>query len=294
MRISELHTKLSTLTQHFTLIRSMSHVGNISNHFDAMHHLLSGQAMAPTDAPYLGFIVSRVQTQEHNIANYVWLIRCVGDPVSQRVFELHRESDVVRRRYGMHCCMSGQRKHGSWAIEIASPASLSDRLRLVTATRPFLSIYLFFEGRIFAIVRGRNATTIGEGEWLLTPGFGVPHPGAWGLLLDNPDTHALADTQRWVRVGDVDDALQAAGVVEGERLENDRAFVGVPRRHAFDGARPFRSGEGVVLDLDCLAHLEAAGPFLQNFSTDDLLAVLGELQSGELRTAPQHLADVDQ
>jgi hypothetical protein len=81
MRISELHTRLSTLTQHFSLIRSMTHVGNISNHFDAMHHCLSGQAGAPADAPYLGSILSRVRRNERNIANYVWLIRCVGDPV---------------------------------------------------------------------------------------------------------------------------------------------------------------------------------------------------------------------
>ncbi|MCI0637952.1 MAG: DUF1501 domain-containing protein [Gemmataceae bacterium] len=81
MRISELNTRLSTLTQHFTLIRSMTHVGNISNHFDAMHHLLSGQAGAAADSPYLGSIMSRVRTSERNIANYVWLIRCVGDPV---------------------------------------------------------------------------------------------------------------------------------------------------------------------------------------------------------------------
>ncbi len=81
MRISELHTHMSTLTQHFTLINSMTHVGNISNHFDAMHHLLSGQAGAPPDSPYLGSIMSRVRPSERNIANYVWLIRCVGDPV---------------------------------------------------------------------------------------------------------------------------------------------------------------------------------------------------------------------
>src|SRR2546423_554723 len=81
MRISELNTRLSTLTQHFSLIRSMTHVGNISNHFDAMHHLLSGQAGAPADSPYLGSILSRVRPSERNIANYVWLIRCVGDPV---------------------------------------------------------------------------------------------------------------------------------------------------------------------------------------------------------------------
>src|SRR5262249_28114972 len=74
-------TRMATLTQHFSLIRSMTHVGNISNHFDAMHHLLSGQANAPADSPYLGSILSRVRPSERNIANYVWLIRCVGDPV---------------------------------------------------------------------------------------------------------------------------------------------------------------------------------------------------------------------
>src|SRR5438067_8827178 len=81
MRISELHPRLSGLTQHFSLIRSMTHVGNISNHFDAMHHLLSGQALAPADSPYLGSILSRVRAAERKVANYVWLIRCVGDPV---------------------------------------------------------------------------------------------------------------------------------------------------------------------------------------------------------------------
>jgi uncharacterized protein (DUF1501 family) len=81
MQISELNLRLSTLTQHFALIRSMTHVGNISNHFDAMHHLLSGQAGAAADSPYLGSIMSRVRPSGRNIANYVWLIRCVGDPV---------------------------------------------------------------------------------------------------------------------------------------------------------------------------------------------------------------------
>jgi hypothetical protein len=72
---------MAMLTQHFSLIRSMTHVGNISNHFDAMHHLLSGQSGAPADSPYLGSLLSRVRPAERNIANYVWLIRCVGDPV---------------------------------------------------------------------------------------------------------------------------------------------------------------------------------------------------------------------
>jgi hypothetical protein len=81
MRICELAPRLAKLAQHFSLIRSLMHVGNISNHFDAMHHLLSGQAGAPADSPYLGSILSKVRPSRRNVANYVWLIKCVGDPV---------------------------------------------------------------------------------------------------------------------------------------------------------------------------------------------------------------------
>jgi hypothetical protein len=81
MQISELHTRLAALTQHFSLIRSMTHVGNISNHFDAMHHCLAGEANAPADAPYIGSILSKVRPTARTVASYVWLIKCVGDPV---------------------------------------------------------------------------------------------------------------------------------------------------------------------------------------------------------------------
>jgi Protein of unknown function (DUF1501) len=81
MRISELHPRLAKLTRHFSLIRSMTHVGNISNHFDAMHHCLSGQADAPADSPYIGSILAKVRPQQDSVAPYVWLIKCVGDPV---------------------------------------------------------------------------------------------------------------------------------------------------------------------------------------------------------------------
>src|SRR5262245_58345435 len=81
MKISELQPKLAKLTRHWSLIRSMTHVGNISNHFDAMHHLLSGQSGAPLDSPYLGSILAKVRPTQRNIASYVWLIKCVGDPV---------------------------------------------------------------------------------------------------------------------------------------------------------------------------------------------------------------------
>jgi hypothetical protein len=81
MRISELHTRLADLTHRFALIRSMSHPGNISNHFDAMHNLLSGQAGAPADSPYIGSILAKLRPSERAMASYVWLIKCVGDPV---------------------------------------------------------------------------------------------------------------------------------------------------------------------------------------------------------------------
>jgi hypothetical protein len=81
MRLCELHPRLATLTKHFTLIRSMTHLGNISNHFDAMHHCLSGQAEAPLDSPYIGSILAKVRPSQRTIAPYVWLIKCVGDPV---------------------------------------------------------------------------------------------------------------------------------------------------------------------------------------------------------------------
>jgi hypothetical protein len=80
MQLCELHSRLATLAQHFSLIRSMMHVGNISNHFDAMHHCLSGQAGAPPDAPYLGSILARIRPSQRHVS-YAWLIRCVGDPV---------------------------------------------------------------------------------------------------------------------------------------------------------------------------------------------------------------------
>jgi hypothetical protein len=81
MNISELHPRLARLTRHFSLIRSMTHIGNISNHFDAMHHCLSGQADAPPDSPYMGSVLAKVRPSQRSVASYVWLIKCVGDPV---------------------------------------------------------------------------------------------------------------------------------------------------------------------------------------------------------------------
>lgn len=81
LQLCELHSHLPQMADKFSVIRSMSHVGNISNHFDAMHHLLSGEAQAPADSAYMGSILAKVRPDERAAASYVWLIKCVGDPV---------------------------------------------------------------------------------------------------------------------------------------------------------------------------------------------------------------------
>ncbi len=87
MRINEMHTRLAKLTDQFTLINSMTHPGAISNHFDAMHNLLSGQSVkrvqqgVPDDQPYLGSFVAKHKPSHRNIVSNAWLIKCVGRPV---------------------------------------------------------------------------------------------------------------------------------------------------------------------------------------------------------------------
>ena len=87
MRINEMHTGLAQFTDQFTLINSMTHPGGISNHFDAMHNLLSGQSVkrvqngVSDDQPYLGSFVAKHKPSERNIVSNAWLIKCVGPPV---------------------------------------------------------------------------------------------------------------------------------------------------------------------------------------------------------------------
>jgi len=87
MMLNEMHTQLAQLTDHFTLINSMSHPGSISNHFDAMHNLLSGQSERrvqegmPDDQPYLGSYVAKHKPSTRNFVSNAWLIKCVGPPV---------------------------------------------------------------------------------------------------------------------------------------------------------------------------------------------------------------------
>lgn len=87
MLLNEMHTRLATLTDHFTLINSMAHPGAISNHFDAMHNLLSGQSEkrvqegVPDSQPYLSSFIARHKPSTRNFVSNAWLIKCVGPPV---------------------------------------------------------------------------------------------------------------------------------------------------------------------------------------------------------------------
>ncbi len=87
MRINQMHSELAKVTDQFTLINSMTHPGGISNHFDAMHNLLSGDSSqrvaqgVTNDQPYLGSIVAKHKPSKRNIVSNAWLIKCVGRPV---------------------------------------------------------------------------------------------------------------------------------------------------------------------------------------------------------------------
>jgi hypothetical protein len=65
----------------------MSHKGAISNHFDAMHNLLSGQSEKRVqeglqdEKPYLGSFVAKHKPSTRNFVSNAWLIKCVGPPV---------------------------------------------------------------------------------------------------------------------------------------------------------------------------------------------------------------------
>ena len=87
LHLSELHPKLAQVADQFAMIRSVHHPGPISNHFDAMHNLLSGQYVervkngVPDGSPYIGSVVAKHLPSERNLVSNAWLINCVGRPV---------------------------------------------------------------------------------------------------------------------------------------------------------------------------------------------------------------------
>jgi hypothetical protein len=67
------------LSQHYSLIRSMTHTAPIRNHPDAMHNCLTGQATAPDDAPCYGSVMAKLRPSKRVLTPYVWLHRCDGN-----------------------------------------------------------------------------------------------------------------------------------------------------------------------------------------------------------------------
>ncbi|MBY0523962.1 MAG: DUF1501 domain-containing protein [Gemmataceae bacterium] len=79
VHINELMPRMAKLSQHYTLIRSMTHASPIRNHPDAMHNILCGQAKAPDDAPGCGSVMAKLRPTRHNLTSYAWLQRCDGN-----------------------------------------------------------------------------------------------------------------------------------------------------------------------------------------------------------------------
>ncbi|MBM3994134.1 MAG: DUF1501 domain-containing protein [Planctomycetes bacterium] len=79
VHINELMPRLANLSQHYSIIRSMTHTASIRNHPDAMHNCLTGQAKAPDDAPCYGSVMARLRPSRRVLTPYVWLHRCDGN-----------------------------------------------------------------------------------------------------------------------------------------------------------------------------------------------------------------------
>lgn len=79
VRLNELQPRLAKLSQHFTLIRSMTHDSPIRNHPDAMHNILCGQGKALDDAPGMGSVMAKLRPSQRVLTPYVWLHRCDGN-----------------------------------------------------------------------------------------------------------------------------------------------------------------------------------------------------------------------
>jgi len=79
VHINELMPRLAKLSQHYSLIRSMTHTAPIRNHPDAMHNCLTGQAKAPDDAACYGSVMAKLRPSKRVLSPYVWLHRCDGN-----------------------------------------------------------------------------------------------------------------------------------------------------------------------------------------------------------------------
>ncbi len=133
MRINEMHTQLAKLTDQFTLINSMTHPGGISNHFDAMHNLLSGQSNDACDAGRDGrpalprFVCRQAQAEQaqhrlQRVADQVrraaGFLRRTSASAATSARPTHRCSSA-RPRITPRWTTSRRRRSTTWAIAIA-------------------------------------------------------------------------------------------------------------------------------------------------------------------------------
>ncbi|HEX3147576.1 MAG TPA: DUF1501 domain-containing protein, partial [Gemmataceae bacterium] len=79
VHINELMPRLAKQSQHYSIIRSMTHTAPIRNHPDAMHNCLTGTAKAPDDAPCYGSVLAKLRPNKRVLTPYVWLHRCDGN-----------------------------------------------------------------------------------------------------------------------------------------------------------------------------------------------------------------------
>src|SRR6516225_185041 len=112
------------------------------------------------------------------------------------------------------------------------------------------------------------------------------------IPLQNRNAYALADAHGRAAGVDVDHAFQRADVVDHEWLKDHIAFLRDPVGDVLDFARPFSARVGIVLNHDFLPLGDMAGPFLQDFGTDNALGIGAELDGGKLGIAGQTFADL--
>lgn len=76
IRITELMPRFARLSNHYCLIRSLSH--RQPEHTRANSMMLSGQSTPTADAPCVGSVVARLKPSTRNIPSYVWLQKFGG------------------------------------------------------------------------------------------------------------------------------------------------------------------------------------------------------------------------
>lgn len=76
IQVTELMPRLARLSQHFTLVRSMTH--KQPEHTRANSMLLAGHSSPTADAPSLGSIVAKLRPAVRNVPSYVWLQKFGG------------------------------------------------------------------------------------------------------------------------------------------------------------------------------------------------------------------------